>query len=868
MSRSNQTGFEVGILAAAAACLLVLTAARRPAPAPAAAPTGKMPSGEMAAPQMLYCGLWRSGGSLAAKVHIKNSLMVAPVSVTLTLYMADGTPYILPAVEVPMSGEVTVSLSQALADAPSSMLGHISGHGSATLTYLWDRPGHIAASLNMKDVAHSLSFHESFMIMPVPTMTQSVAEIGPASLRMKPVALALRQGAGSPVSDAEGLWWRRDPGVSVHLGLANSSDSSITAQFELIGRSGSGAGWQTVDLDPHASTLVPLNVLINGLPGDERKGGGIRVQQLSGPATSLQASGWLVNRGEGYSASMEFVSADPESGGSPAPGPITLAAPGLMVGKPMPGGGFPRGLRFLPYGYLRNTTARVLPVTLDVNLAANVMNSSVGGANQKLSLRLAPFELRALPLRALASLLERRIKMDSGSETGAMLNWSASYEGGGGDLLIASGSTDQTGNYVFESMPQEVNPHVGLQLPYWDTSHGNDTMYSIWNPSTSTQNVVLTLYSADGMHDYAIPITLAAGASSTVDVGMLRMEGIPDAGGNLLPPEVEDGSAMLEPGAALKPGPDGKIHLPASGPAEMEVVVNDGVYNPVTATCCNACVYCCFYTCPQVASLLAGVGDSGNSSMTVEDCCGFQNYVTSMATWASEDTSIASSIGGGQFKGIAVGSTFANASVSMETHSASGPYCTGGCKKGPLTGNGGCSITLCGDPPSPSSGDRGALIGEYTSYGVTIVSPQCADFTSSTGTAADGGLLTPNDEFSWALIGLPISHQHAAGVGYDVWMSDYVADTGDQSTHAVNSGYRTPAHNASIGGAPNSAHMAGVAVDVDNNSRTLAEYNNFVTAARQAQAFYVEPTSGHCGLSCTHADWRTSTYSYSGGFAH
>jgi hypothetical protein len=379
--------------------------------------------------------------------------------------------------------------------------------------------------------------------------------------------------------------------------------------------------------------------------------------------------------------------------------------------------------------------------------------------------------------------------------------------------------------------------------------------------------VVLTLYSADGMHTYAIPVTLAPGASTMIDVGMLRREGMPDASGNLLPPGVEDGSAMLEPAAAGVPGKNGMIKVPKSGPAEMEVAVSMGIFNAQTATCCTCCTSCCVFTCPGVEDGLGfvGVGQMLAATMTAEDCCGFLEDFTDAATWSDDNGAVLASQGAGAFNALGVGSATLTAQAYLIAGSGT---CNGKCHSTLVAPTAPAAATQCGDPPSPSSGDRGALIAEYSAYNVTTVSPGCSDFTSSTGSAADGGLLTPKDEFAWALIGLPISHQHAAGIGYDVWMSDYVAKSGDSSPHAVTSGYRTPAHNQAVGGAPQSPHMAGVAVDVANNTQTIGVYNNFAFAVGQASAFYVEPSTGPCGLGCTHADWRTSTYSYTGGFAH
>lgn len=78
--------------------------------------------------------------------------------------------------------------------------------------------------------------------------------------------------------------------------------------------------------------------------------------------------------------------------------------------------------------------------------------------------------------------------------------------------------------------------------------------------------------------------------------------------------------------------------------------------------------------------------------------------------------------------------------------------------------------------------------------------------------------------------------------------------------HALNSGYRTPVHNASVGGQPNSRHMWGDASDLKDNSGTLTELTALNEFAIAAEADYTEPESVVCpsGKNCghAHADWR------------
>ena len=79
----------------------------------------------------------------------------------------------------------------------------------------------------------------------------------------------------------------------------------------------------------------------------------------------------------------------------------------------------------------------------------------------------------------------------------------------------------------------------------------------------------------------------------------------------------------------------------------------------------------------------------------------------------------------------------------------------------------------------------------------------------------------------------------------------------------INSGYRGPAHNHAIGGAANSRHMHGDAVDLKNVAGTQAEYDTKAAAATNANADYIEPTSGPCAFACVHADWRNHAGDYS-----
>ena len=151
---------------------------------------------------------------------------------------------------------------------------------------------------------------------------------------------------------------------------------------------------------------------------------------------------------------------------------------------------------------------------------------------------------------------------------------------------------------------------------------------------------------------------------------------------------------------------------------------------------------------------------------------------------------------------------------------------------------------------------RNSIIYEYVSYHVDL-NPPCSWFTqTASSTHFTYAELTVSSGEVWALVREPLTISGAA-YGLEEWRSllGGVAQT-------VTSGYRGPAHNAAIGGTPHSRHTHGDAIDLQNVTQTLDEYNVKATAAHGAHADYVEPTTGHCGLGCVHADWRDHSGPY------
>src|SRR5947207_2338098 len=483
----------------------------------------------------MYSGLWRTDGSFVSTIRIKNVLVVAPLDVTPVLFMADGTPYMLPSVHVPVSGVATVSVNDALAAAPQSVASHVSQFGSVSLLWSYSSAGHVSAQVAAIDASRSLSYTYPFM---------------------EPMAM--------PGHDSkqvlEGLWWKRDSGVTGSIALSNTTDQQQTATLTTI-HPGNSAGAQQVSLAPHSTQMLSLETLDANAPAPDNRAGGIRVE-YQGQQGAILVNGGLVNESEGYSANIPFLFHDMSSA---PPTTINYASAGLMLGKPdpmmMPG--FPKDTAFSPYQVLLNTTEKPLDVSLQVNYMTGMQGSTPVTKNLP-SQHLAPSEARLLDLQG--PFTAAGLKNFNGS-----INLLVSFTGKGGDLVLASGSVDQTGTYVFEVEPQGIGPSHSKYTNYWGVSSGNDTMFTLWNPTDKAQDILATFYYADGSGKYTLPVHLDAQASTTIDMAMLITENKPDANGNVIPSNTQEGSAQFES---------------AKGHREnITLVISGGIYNVAYATC-------------------------------------------------------------------------------------------------------------------------------------------------------------------------------------------------------------------------------------------------------------------------------------------
>jgi len=568
----------------------------------------------------IYCGLWRVDNNFNSTIRIRNELLVAPLDITPVLYMSDGTEYDLPAVHLATGGVGVVDVNEALARVPTGMANHLSQFGSAELRYEYKSPGHVVGSIQMLNVSQSLIFVAPFNGV---------------------------DGEHSGHQTLEGLWWKHDPGVGGYISLANVTTGPVKVTVQAVGSRKETDDATTFEVGARATKMIDLNDFVGELHGQDKQAGGLRVT-YDGPMDAVMVTGGLVNAHEGYSANLPFVFHDHDTSD---PAPITYASTGIMVGAPDRMMNFPNGTQFRPYVALRNTTSHPLGISLSVNW------TNVDGTASR----------QALPTKTLPVLGSEQLDLKSelakaglGNVNGD-LNVSASFNGHAGDLIVASGSVDESGTYVFEVTPQGIGESHSKQAAYWTVANGFDTMYSVLNPTNKAQDLVMTFYYADGSGRYKLPVHLAPNASTMVDLMMLIESHQPDAEGHTIPSAVSAGSAIIESSEGRK--------------TPITVVVSGGTYNVQTATCGETCITCCGYINITInpSNFYCPVGESMQCDVEGTDCNGF--VASFGANWSTSDPSVMTVDGSGLVYGVGGGSATIRAQISSPIEVTQGQIC-------------------------------------------------------------------------------------------------------------------------------------------------------------------------------------------------
>ncbi len=281
----------------------------------------------------------------------------------------------------------------------------------------------------------------------------------------------------------------------------------------------------------------------------------------------LLAVGQMENPDIGYSDHMPYAIHDLASKTAV---PLRIACTGLMTGKPDPMLGFPAHVFFTPYLVLRNASLNPLPVRLSLNWM------------QGQTPKTFPAPLLNLPAGASGQIPMTDLLRQAGLSTfGGTINLELDYAGHRGDLLVAAGSVDQSGSYVFATLPELALPSFGKHESYWAAGSGYDTMVTLWNTGQQPEDLLLRFYYADGSGKYTMAVHLDPMGSQVVDINQLIASGVNDWKNRPFSMRQQTGSLSFE-------NLDGHAK-------SMTVNIDVAVYNPFTATCGCYCTPCCNY---------------------------------------------------------------------------------------------------------------------------------------------------------------------------------------------------------------------------------------------------------------------------------
>jgi hypothetical protein len=478
-----------------------------------------------------YCGLWRTDASYQSTIRLSNQLSISPIDATVTLYRTDGTPYQLPIVHLTRSGVKTVNVNQALATMPDSVAAHLSSYGSASVSYRYDWQGTVLSTMSILDVVRSLEYDYHFQFPASPSSPPSTTNV-------------------------EGPIWSYSQQTEVFLSLANTSGQPANVSLSILDANGNAQSTQQL-------VVAPKNTLMQHLLPPATGNGGIRVVSNAPPDALLLSAG-LEDVAHGYSAQLPLASL-PDAASQPSDN--SAASVGLMVGAQDPMMGFPSGIRFTPYAYLRNNG------TTPVQLYTQAMYMQ-GGRAQSLALPsivINPHQTKQLDVSGAIQRLGLNGEM----------TLVFSYHGQPDALLTTTGSINESGSYVFAVEPRAVGGQCnGKSSTYWRTDGGFDTMYSIWNSKAEPEDLVINFQYGDAQ-SYLYPVHLDANGMAMLDIKEIVAKAQPDANGHLLPQDATEGSLVIENVAGHK--------------VPMSIVMSGGIYNPLKATCgpitetCNGC---------------------------------------------------------------------------------------------------------------------------------------------------------------------------------------------------------------------------------------------------------------------------------------
>jgi hypothetical protein len=594
-----------------------------------------------------------TGPNMKSALYLKNTLKTDPLTVTPSIYLANGVRYTFPPVTLAPSGTAVVDINQSLGQQGVASYAEL--YGYAEIEYQWPWAP-VTATVRNVDAVNSLIFMYPLQQPPEAFPRHASAPTG------QPAAYEL-----------EGLWWKQEKGVSGFIALANVTGQEVNADVRVTDNTDSQISSHHVTVSPHGTKML----LVDELKTTTGQTGGVYLSH-DGDEHALAVSGGLRDPAVGYSARLPLLPTpqQPATGSAnQSSGAFTSAELGLMTGAADPMMNFPSGTVFTPYSIIRNISDQSVSVTPTIWWMAG----GTAHLAQVPKFTVAPH--RTMNLNVPNLLTSTGLNKFSGS-----VNVVLDSVEEGGALVIASGSVDEKNTYVFEVMPHGIGESASKAICYWSTGNGDDTMVTLWNPADEAQDLAFTLFYAGGQYVYPVP--LGPRETRAFNVSEILHSSIPDATGNIIPAGITEGSAEIA-------GSLGEHQ-------HILIGLDAAIYNVRKAICSPTCVTCNGITSTSVVLTAFSVAVNGSRQQTFYENwnTGNQYNMTSQSNWSSSATSVMTvnnSASKGAVIGVAPGSGTISAADEYLEPIYEASYCTPGypCPNGSQGGNTGGTVPNC-----------------------------------------------------------------------------------------------------------------------------------------------------------------------------
>jgi hypothetical protein len=438
-----------------------------------------------------------------------NNAAEDPLSVSLKVYSLDGTPLSLPEQGLNPLQNVSLRLSELLAQAdPSGKFKE----GSLELRFRHGSGMALGPQLTVTNPSKGWSFDTEPMM-------------------------------GQKSSRLEGLWWSLDQEMGARVALSNTLDQPLNVHVN-IDSEGKQTPYPLARLNAHQTVVLNVQDVLKEVGGRaETIGQGGLSVDYDGPVGALIAHGFVLSNKRRFASNLHLV--------DPAGQPTSLLdGTGLPLGRPAAASA--PGAFFTPTLFLRNTTSQPQTATVAAQYTVDgqLKTETLPIVNLK------PHQVRAVSFSALANSLrgtavaDAGVRVESSGAPGAVIG-----------QLISLGEQGTCVDVPLLSV--ELKGSRSGAHPFNLDENSRSVLHLKNLGSKVTRAIVKILYEGGG--DYTMELVkILPGQSLAIDLQALKEANKPDIHGHLFPSDLTSGQVTWSQhgeqvilGRLVRSGPSG-----------------------------------------------------------------------------------------------------------------------------------------------------------------------------------------------------------------------------------------------------------------------------------------------------------------------